>query len=430
MPSFWQIIMPVFGLMGARLAGAGLAFLSQLLLARSFPAYDVGIAFLAMSIATFMSMILSGGYNSVALTYLARYQAFGRKRLIDAFLAAARRDMLVAMAVAVCVAVLLAFLPLPPDIGKAILFGVVAALPLAFLRLNNAAANAARRFVLTYAPEFTVRPGLLFLAIGGIVLFAGTSNIDYVLVAFLLIAFVVPAGQTLLLGVDNAFARFGKTPRRDLRPYLRKRAAAMLVVSIVAGATADLVVMLAGALVPADEVAVLGIAIRLAALVGFFAGASQQFVLRELAQTLAHAGRAEVDALLLRTNLAGLASMLAAIAFVLVFGHWVLGLFGSHYVAGYWPLVIFLAAQAVRVLGGMNGQLLALGGHQVQSALPCVAAVATLGAFSTLLVGPWGVTGMAAATLMAEIVWALGLAVLAQRLEGRRADLFSLLAPR
>src|SRR5215217_3547163 len=142
MRSFWHIIMPAFGLLGARLAGAGFGFLSQVVLARAFVPHDVGVAFLAISVTSFASLLITCGYHTIALTYLARFQAFGRSGLVWAFLHAARRDMLIAAVVAVVLSLLLlAFLP-DHDTAKAFVYGTLAAVPLAAIRLNNSAANA------------------------------------------------------------------------------------------------------------------------------------------------------------------------------------------------------------------------------------------------------------------------------------------------
>jgi len=425
--SFWQIIMPVFGLMGARLAGAAFGFLSQIALARAFVPHDVGVAFLAISVTTFVSLLMTCGYHTIALTYLARFQAFGRSNLVWAFLVAARRDMAIAAIAGLVLA--LAFFILSPDrdTAKAFLFGTIAAVPLSMIRLNNSAANAQKRFTLSYAPDFVVRPALLLAFIGFVVLTGIGRNVDAVLIALVVITFGVALGQGLILGEDNAFRPGRQRPRRDLRPFYRRRAAAMLTYTIIAGATADLVVLIGGLFMAPSDVAVLGVAIRIAALVGFFASASQQFVLRDLVSAMARLSRADVDALLWRTNVTGLATMVGATVFVFVFGHLVLSLFGPDYTAGYWPLLIFLLSQVVRLMGGMNAQLLALGGHQVRSAALCLAAMVLLVGLCAVLTPLWGITGMAAATLGAELFWAINLAMLTQRLEGRRGDIFQTL---
>lgn len=423
-----RILMAVVGLMGARLAGAGFGFLSQLVLARTFMPHDVGMAFLAMSVTAFVSLLATGGYHTIALTYLARFRAFGREGLVQAFLWAARRDMAVLIAVFLIAAPLTFLLPLEDGVAKAVLYGVLAAIPLAMIRLNNSAANAQKRFALSYVPDFVVRPGLLLVFLGVLVALGLNSNIDYVLIAMVVIAVVVAAGQAVLMGRDNAFARANTTQMRDLRPFYRRRAAAMLMVTVVAGATADLVVLVGGVFLPPSQVAVLGVAVRVAALVGFFSSASQHFVLRDLVSAMSSMGRTESDALLWRTNVVGLGTMVATTLMAIAFGPFVLALFGPDYVQGYWPLVIFLIGQSVRVMGGMNGHLLALGGHQVRSAALCVVAVVLLVGLSAILTPIWGLVGIALAMLVAELVWAIGLGWLTQQLVGRRGDIFQGLA--
>jgi O-antigen/teichoic acid export membrane protein len=427
---FRRFLIAVFGLIGARLAGAAFGFLSQLLLARSFPAAEVGIVFLAMSITAFLGFLITCGYHNIALTYLARYRAFGRPGLVEAFLGVARRDM-VRVALLVLVGAVLAyfFAPAPPETAKAILFGSLAAIPLAAIRLNNSVANSQRRFLLSYAPDFVGRTGLLTLFIAVLLLFPG-RNIDTVLIALVAIAVVVAVAQAVLLGTDNAWTwpRDGAT--RDLAPFLRHRAGAMLFVSIISGASADLVVMLGGLFLPAADVAVLGVAVRLAALVGFLSSASQPFILRDLAGAISRSASAEINTLLLRMNLAGLAIMAAAILVSALFGGFILRIYGEHYVAGYWPLLIFLFGQGLRTASGLNSGLLSLGGHQLKSAGLCACAVLVLVVLGALLAPRWGVLGLAVASVGSEAFWAVGLAYLTQKLEGRRGDIVGLLARR
>lgn len=424
MHSFWRLLLPIFGLMGARLAGAGFGFLSQLALARAFAPHEVGIAFLAISVTTFVSILLTGGYHTIGLTYLARFEAWGRRRLRDAFLRAALRDMSWLSGAAVLLACLLWLLPIERGIAAAAFWGTLAAVPVALIRLNNSMANAQRRFTLSYAPDFVVRPALLLGLIGMLIVLSANQSAMPVLVALPVIALAVAIGQGMMLGRDNVLARW-RGAGADLRGHYRSRALAMLAVTIVSGATADLVVLIAGFLLSPAEVAVLGVGIRIAALVGFFALASQQFVLRDLVAARSNADPAVLNRLLLRTNLAGAGTMAVAIGAALLLGNLVLALFGEAYRDAYLPMVIFLCSQGVRVLGGLNAQLLALSGHQIRSAALCIAALGLLVVASMFLTPVLGILGMAIATLVAEIFWAVSLAVLTQRLEGRRADLFS-----
>jgi O-antigen/teichoic acid export membrane protein len=427
----WRLALAAFGLMGARLSGAVFGFLSQILLARTFAAEDVGIAFLAMSVTTFVALLITSGYSTLALTYLARYRALNRPSLVEAFLAVARRDVAVTAVVVLAGAGLgYVFAPMSHGMAEAMLAGCIAAVPLAAIRINSSEANAQRRFALSYAPDFVFRPLLLLAFIALMVVLGMERHVEYVLLALIGIAIVVAIGQAVRLGHDNVWRLPLRRPARNLARFFRHRAGAMLLVTVVGGATADLVVMLGGVFLPPDEVAVLAVAVRLAALVGFFSAASQPFVLRDLASAMSQAKAAEINRLLLRMNLAGLSLMAVAIIGCAALGPWVLAIYGHDYAAAYWPLLLFLVGQMFRVSGGMNGELLALGGHQVKSATLCVAAVVVLVAMAALLTPIWHVMGLAGSYVCAEAFWAVGLAMLTQKLEGRRGDIVGLLLQR
>jgi len=418
----------MFGLMGARLAGAGLGFLSQILLVRAFDAHDVGIAFLAISTTTLASLLLTCGYQALTLTHLARYLSFGRQQLVLALRWAARSDLFVAGSLLVILALISEFfLPWPHDVADALLFGALAALPLAAIRINTSAATVNRRFHLGYVPELVLRPLLLFLVVGAVLVFNIDRVLNYVLIALVVGTFAIAFLQAGLLGKDNGFARPWARPARDLRRHYRSRAFALLVVAVVTQAMADIIVLAASVFFAPAEVAVIGVAARLAALVGFFGMASQTFVIRDLTTAMAKGSPEEVRHILWKTNMVTLGTMAAALLAAVVFGELLLSAFGAEYVAGYWLLLIFMLGQSFRILGGMNGYLLALSGFQLRSALLSVMAIACFGLLSLVLAPQLGLVGLALAALGAEAVWAVGLAALAQRLVGRRGDILGLI---
>ena len=108
-------------------------------------------------------------------------------------------------------------------------------------------------------------------------------------------------------------------------------------------------------------------------------------------------------------------------------GDRVLGLFGADYKAGHWAMVLFLIGQTLRAASGMNAHMLALGGHHIRSAGFCFVSVVILVVGIAVLAPRYGVFGVAIATVMAEVVWAVSLAILVQRLTGRRGDILAVL---
>jgi O-antigen/teichoic acid export membrane protein len=135
--------------------------------------------------------------------------------------------------------------------------------------------------------------------------------------------------------------------------------------------------------------------------------------------------RAEVDSLLFRVNALALGVMVAAIAGSLILGKFVLGIFGSDYTAGYWPLILFLVSLTLRSASGMNSHLLSLHGFQVKNATSCFLASVVLVVSTAVLAPTLGPLGVAFAVVLTDAVWALHLSYLAQRLTGRRADILA-----
>lgn len=423
--SLAHLIRRLFSAVGARAAAAAFGLLSQLALARVFSPADVGIFLLTMSVMAFASLLMTGGYPALGFTYLARYQSLARKSLVAAFHAAALRTTLALMVVMAILSVVAYVTPALEHMRPAILYGALAAPGLALIRLNNAAANSLRRFDLSFIPDFMLRSGFLLAAIIAIITLAPQPQMVWILWAIVISTYVAAAIQALLLGRSGVVAKVFPGQRRSLTAFYRIRAAALLVGAFVSFTFAEIVTLVAGLLLPTHDVAVVGIAVRLAAIAGFVVQTMQLIAIPDLTDTMARGTRAEADRLMRRTNLVNFALMVAAILVTLALGDWVLSLFGPDYLAGKWALVLFLICQMVRSAGTMNNHLLSLGGYQTRTAIVCAIALAVLIGAAAGLTPYLGLMGIGWAALIAECVWAIGLALSAQSLAGRRGDLLA-----
>lgn len=423
--SLAHLIRRLFSAVGARAAAAAFGLLSQLALARVFSPADVGIFLLTMSVMAFASLLMTGGYPALGFTYLARYQSLARKSLVAAFHAAALRTTLALTVVMAILSVIAYVTPALEHMRPAILYGALAAPGLALIRLNNAAANSLRRFDLSFIPDFMLRSGFLLAAIIAIITLAPQPQMVWILWAIVISTYVAAAIQALLLGRSGVVAKVFPGQRRSLTAFYRIRAAALLVGAFVSFTFAEIVTLVAGLLLPTHDVAVVGIAVRLAAIAGFVVQTMQLIAIPDLTDTMARGTRAEADRLMRRTNLVNFALMVAAILVTLALGDWVLSLFGPDYLAGKWALVLFLLCQMIRSAGTMNNHLLSLGGYQTRTAIVCAIALAVLIGAAAGLTPYLGLMGIGWAALIAECVWAIGLALSAQSLAGRRGDLLA-----
>ncbi len=427
--SLWRTILLAINLVGARFGGAAISLASQVLLARLLTRDEVGVVFMGMSAAAFLSLVVTAGYPQLAITNLPRYYTLGRDRLVKAFHAAFWADSLwMSLATFAISAVCYLWMPFSEGIKTAILFGCLSAPASALIRMNSAVANSKRLYSLSYVPDFLYRPGLLLLFLITAWSWNIALGVNLVLIVFVAANTVVAIFQALQLGKDATFQGILGQGARKLTRSLRGKALALVIVGAVAVAFSDIVTVIAGLFLPERDVAIVGVTIRLAALAGFITQATQQFVLPDLTDAMAKGTPGDVHRLLLRINMVALSAIIACIGGALVFGPLALKIYGPEYAAGYWPLVIFMVSQAFRAGSGMNQHLLSLAGYQLKTAGACAVAMMTLVSFTSLLTPVWGVTGLALAVVIADALWATLLSLQAQRLTGRRGDIIGLLA--
>jgi O-antigen/teichoic acid export membrane protein len=412
------------GSVGARLVGAGLGLVTQIVIARSFSQSDVGVIFLTMSMAAILSLIVTSGYPILILTELPKFLLRGQIRIQAMFHSLAFIDWAVLTGIVLVLAALaLAFAPLEPGMRLALIFGVISTPVSALIRYVSAIANAHKLYAATLVPDNIVRPGLFLLVIG----FAFLLGYKLSLIAVLAV-FVASNAVTSL--VQLPFVR-GKVPAASdfIRPRtkftrtVRQRSLAIALIAAVATMFADIVTLLGGFFLPPEDVGVIGVTIRLAAIAGFFIQSTQQLVLPDLAAAIAERNETQSHKILLRLNLLTMTVIAAALLGTIVVGPFVLRIFGPEYEQGEELLILFMLAQAVRAFSGMNQQVLSIAGKQVRSVTSCLVALAFLICAWLIFGKAWGLIGIGYAVICAELAWSLMLAVQAQTLTGSRADL-------
>ena len=412
------------GSLGLRVMGAGLGFATQLVLARTFSQSDVGVIFLATSLAAIFSMIAAVGYPLLALTQLPRFFALDLNKLVRAFHGTFLRDLVAGLSLVLIITMVCLYaLPLSAGTKIAILFGALSAFPSAIVRYNSVLANGMRLYQWAYVPDFILRPSLFLLYVLAALLFPSVSSLPLVLAAYVGSNVLVAALQSFVVRAKGISFQDWNMTRPALTRALRSRSMALAIVGAVTVMFADIVTTLGGWFLPHEQLAVLGLAIRLAAIAGFVVQAAQQFVLPDLTEAIAKRENAKADSLLLRLNLLTGLTLAAGLVFALVFGRWLLSLFGASYAEGHELLVLFLTGQSIRALSGMNQNLISIAGKQMRSALACLIGLIIFAASWAVLQNSFGLNAAGYAVIIAELCWAFMLAFQAQSILGRRGDL-------
>ncbi|HVV93402.1 MAG TPA: oligosaccharide flippase family protein [Hyphomicrobiales bacterium] len=414
-------------LTAARLVGAAIGFATQVLLARTLPQGDLGLFYLATSVAVIAGILGCLGFPAVLMRFQVRYRGRAVADLTGALLKTSRRaGGLVALALAVLVAAYALFWPgLSPNLRLGLVIGAAAAPPIAITRVVGAFAAGFRLFKLNLVPDLLVRPFLFLLFVLAVSTLRPPLTLPLALGAFVALLYA----QWLLQAVLLRRLLPDLAAPRPLRTGVARAwvGAALPLVAVILFAEffADLAIMLAGLFAPPQELAAFAVAIKIAMLAGFAIQVGYQIAFPDLAEAhRARDGRALMRAARL-SNVIGLGSALGATLVLIVAGDRVLGVFGPAFARWDGVLVLLMFGQILRALGGPNVQMLTLGGHQKALAWACAVSALTLIVLDAVLMPRFGALGAVAAVLGANAVWTALLAWLLRTRMGIRVDFFA-----
>jgi O-antigen/teichoic acid export membrane protein len=394
-------------IMLSRLAGAGVGFLTQILLVKLMGANHLGLFYAASSLAAVLGVIVAQGYPQVAARFVGRY----RNKRDDALFAnftrhAMREGFFLALAAALAVnAWALAW----PGLGfeETVAFCVAGWMLLAIVTLNilTNIAGGMRIFSLCYMPEGMLRPLLFFAAVALMGLTGVALSAHVAMITFSVITALLAGGVAILLRRQMPQRRPAAPTRVKLAWRWRTEAWQLVLLAVFTNFFADVGILVAAPFLSHSETAVFGLCLKLALLVGYFVQIGQQMAVPDMADAR-HGGdmprlrRAAWRSIAAPSVITG-ASMLA----ILVSGTELLSYFGSEFAAGKWPLMVLLAAQLLRALAGPSAHMLTLSGIQrVNFAVAC-SSLLVLFAASAGLSPAFGVEGAAAAVLVAYAYW-------------------------
>lgn len=414
-------------LFGSRAFGATAGFATQVLLARAIPADDLGTFFFATSIAAVLGLVAAAGYPDVAIRFFARYRERSRSRLLGAFVQQCRREAIWASLAAIMATLAFAFFFAAESMEERWAIAIAAfAIPAFALNwLNSAYAVAVRQFALSQLPDILGRPILFLLAVGAMLLAGFEASAITLVALFSIVAIAMTVLQAAGLRRHLITPRVAPARVARVGSLWRRASAPLIVVSLFTSLFADLDLAMLGLLLPVASLAIFGICLKLAFLVGFVIQVVQQFAAPDMAEAqLRGDGRLFYRAVA-NANYVCFGTTVVVFAGVVICGDYVLAAFGPAYVAGYPTLVILTFAQVLRAAFGPNLNVLTTLGAGQQMAVVSTVAVAVLAVANLLLAPHWGAVGAACAVALTALFWSGSLAVVLYRLSGLRTDIMA-----
>jgi O-antigen/teichoic acid export membrane protein len=388
-------------------AGAGLSYMSQLVVARSIGAHSFGIFAYLTAWVTLLGYLSALGFNISLMRFIPAYKTKGQWLLILGVMRFSQRAALitgsVVAVVCACIVLLLGG-NVGDELSSAFLIGVFT-IPVMSLHLISAAAvRAFGGVVRAIAPERLVRDGVLMLLVGGTAVLHLTP-LDARLAA-------AAAGAGALATLACLQFSLSRLKPSELKRIGSERAAQdwlapslPLMMSVIAdNLMARSGVLLLGFIGHTVQTGIFATALGLSMLTAL----PRMAVATRVAPLVSelHARR-DVVGLQRLAERAGLMSLIgtAVVALPLILAaEWLMGFFGPEFSSGA-PLVAILAiGQLMIAVGGPQQHLINMTGHErggaaIQAA--CAVLALILGYLAIQLFGPLGAAVSMAASLVA-----------------------------
>ena len=383
------------GVSGLYLLGIPLMLLANIVLARTLSVAEFGTFGFAISVATVLSIPVSGGLPMLLTREVAVYSQTENWTAYRGLIVAAYRWV-----ATLCVVVGIGFLGcwlLAKNMPAEPL--LIAFLLVPFLGLNgirNGLLKGLGRPVLAEAPTQVLQPALMILGYLGLA-WLGISTASTALWWYVCVVVVVFGLASLMLwwvqppqvrGVESDLSDFPHW-RKSILPFVMMSAATVL--------SAQVAILLLGFFGHEEAVAHLRVAERGAQMVAL----PLTFINTILGPYFVQALSADDLSTLRRITRQSARLTLAAslpVALVLVlFGSSLIGwTFGAPYdTVSYLPMVILIGAQVVSVALGNGGMLLAMGGQERQTLYSLMLSLAVNSMICLLLIGSYGAMGAA-----------------------------------
>jgi O-antigen/teichoic acid export membrane protein len=410
---------------GLQVAGAGFAFILQVLLGRWLGTTGYGIYVFTLSWAGLVAIAVGLGLPTTVLRFIPAYLAHSDWSRVHGILKGSLGVTLVAgvgTAVAGTVVALYIYFSSGASVLTSVLGFCLAPL-LAIMALQQEAVKAFRYVGLAFGPALVFRPLLVLLGAGSYFVLTGDlSGQTALLITDISIALLLLLQAAIFwFRLDSGIRQ--SSPRYEIREWLTVAFPMLLIVGFnLVLAQTDIV--LVGAILGSRDAGLYGAATKVASLVSFVLVAVNAMSAPLFSSLYA---RGE------HSRLQGVVSSAAQWIFwpSLVIGvslgllaPFVLRLFGPEFSAAHWVLVILLIGQLVNATAGPVGYLMILTGHQ-RGAARVYGVVAAL----HLLIVPTGIfvaglNGAALATMFSVACWNIWLYRMAVQKLSIRASIF------
>ena len=413
--------------MATQIVGIGLAYAMQVAIARWSGPFEFGLFAYAWTWMNVLFLVAAFGLNETALRLIPAYTAHAEWAKLRGMV---RRGPLVVTALAggaglVAMGAVLLLgervgdhyrLPLLITFGAAPLLGL-----LAFLQ---GVGRAMGGVLVAFLPRAIGLPVAVLLAIAVFLALGQRPDALQLIAVAVAAAAVLGLVQTVMLIrrlPAEASAAITASPLGD---WMRL-SMPLLFIAVCYGLLTHCDLLMVGAFLSADQVAVYQAASRTAALVAFPLLALNALVAPMIARLYAEQRLDELQRSVSRATQMVFWPALAGGLLAIFGGGVILGLFGPAFPVGHTALAILVVGHLVSVACGPVTYLLTMTGHQDRCALVWAGTVVLQAVLNLLLIPRFGIDGAAVGTTLSTCVMTVSLTVLVRRRLDIRAHVFA-----
>lgn len=400
-----------------RVAGAILAFLTQILLARWMGTEQLGYYIYAFSLSILLSTIAGVGYPAASLRVIGHNLAHNGQAYIRGFIQYGWRIIAIVSLIAAGAGTTITLAmqdQIPAGYVIPIVIATLSVPVFALLRFNLRVAHAMSWFKLAFLPNMVIRPLLFFLAV--IIVWQSSAHLsaNAAMLLQLIALGLVTLAQFIIL------RRMLNRALKDMPASFDKQewfhiAAPLLLITIFTQYFPEISIIIIGTILPPDEIAVFNASYRIALLIAFGLAAVNSRITPQVSRQFAAGDRDAMQKLVaLATQIKFWPSLFALLALA-IFGQDILRLFGENFVTGYEALLLLGLAQLVLAAVGPVDLLLSITGHQNLCLMAFASSMGATVGLNLVLVPIFGINGAAAAVLIVILLWAIWLHILVVR---------------
>ena len=424
-----QLFKGISSAFGVKLAGIGLSFVVQVILADALGDLQYGYYAYAATWLNYLIVVASLGFDKAALRQAS---VFYNKQQYSKFAGYVRYSIQYTLLAGIGIATVFVLVVMVPALKveyelQRTFFAAAVAMPFfALLVLYESLLRSIKKIILAYLPQSIIRPALFIIAIA---LFK-FGFIDAQLGAWQ--AMAINAGS-IIIGLGFSWLLLKRfVPQlkyeADTAEHKAWRALgiSMLGISVIKTGMAQVDVLSLGFFkeIGAENIGYYNAAKKIANLASFGLLAANIYIAPQIS-TFYHDGQMKkLEKLVVTASRFILLFTLVATLGLVVLGSWLLGLFGPSFTVAYVPLLILLGGQVVNSWAGPVALLMSMTKYTRLLIRVFFVSMLLNIVINIVLVPTYGIMGAAIGTSAITIIWNIALSIMVRRLLHIRGTAF------